>query len=139
MPSYNGEITAKLHGDTFAITEESQNKEVAFKVLTDMVVAAELYQIYGGMPAKVEDRPAFFDSLNERSAPNTPDWAVAEEMLKYPDLPNHEAWTPNVAVVKNLLDTFRTTMDQTPDLNLDEAIAQLQSDLETALEDAPAP
>ena len=139
MPSYNGKITAKLHGDTFAITNESKNKEVAFKVLTDMVVAPELYQIYGGMPAKVEDRPAFFESLNERSAPNTPDWAVAEEMLKYPDLPNHEAWTPNVAVVKNILDTFRTTMDQTPDLNLDDAIAQLKTDLETALKDAPAP
>lgn len=139
MPSYNGEITAKLHGDTFAIMEDSKNKEVAFKVLSDMVVAPELYQIYGGMPAKLEDRPAFFASLDERSAPNEIDWTVAEEMLNYPDLPNHEAWTPNVAVVKNILDTFRTTMDQTPDMNLDEAIAQLKIDLEDALKDAPAP
>ena len=137
MPSYNGKITAKLHGDTFAIMQDSKNKEVAFKVLTDMVVAPELYQIYGGMPAKLEDRPAFFAALDERSAPNTIDWSVAEEMLKYPDLPNHEAWTPNVAVVKNILDTFRTTMDQTPDLNLDEAIAKLKTDLETALNAAP--
>jgi len=139
MPSYNGEITAKLHGDTFAITEDSKNKELAFKVLTDMVVAPELYQIYGGMPAKLEDRPAFFESLDERTAPNEIDWSVAEEMLNYPDLPNHEAWTPNVAVVKNILDTFRTTMDQTPDMNLDEAITQLKSDLEAALQDAPTP
>jgi multiple sugar transport system substrate-binding protein len=139
MPSYNGKITAKLHGDTFAIAEESKNKEVAFKVLSQMVVAPELYQIYGGMPAKVEDRPAFFASLDERSAPNKIDWGVAEEMLKYPDLPNHEAWTPNPAVVKNILDTFRTTMDQTPDMNLDESIAQLKTDLEAALKDAPTP
>jgi multiple sugar transport system substrate-binding protein len=140
MPSYNGKITAKLHGDTFAIMEESKNKEVAFKVLSDMVVAPELYQIYGGMPAQTELRPAFFASLDERSAPNKIDWSVAEAMLAYPDLPNHEAWTPNVAVVKNILDTFRTsTMDQTPDLNMDEAIAQLKSDLEAALKDAPTP
>jgi multiple sugar transport system substrate-binding protein len=139
MPSYNGKITAKLHGDTFAIMEDSTNKEVAFKVLSAMVVAPELYQIYGGMPAVLADRPAFLASLDERSAPNTIDWSVAEEMLNYPDLPNHEAWTPNVAVVKNILDTFRTTMDQTPDLNLDEAIAQLKADLETALKEAPAP
>jgi hypothetical protein len=119
--------------------EESKNKEIAFKVLSDMVVAPELYQIYGGMPAKLEDRPAFFEALSERSAPNEIDWSVAEEMLNYPDLPNHEAWTPNVAVVKNILDTFRTTMDQTPDMNLDEAIAQLKTDLEAALKDAPTP
>jgi multiple sugar transport system substrate-binding protein len=139
MPSYNGKITAKLHGDTFAIMKDSKNKEVAFKVLSDMVVAPELYQIYGGMPAKVEDRPAFFKSLDERSAPNKIDWSVAEEMLNYPDLPNHEAWTPNVAVVKNILDTFRTTMEQTPDLNMDEALAKLKSDLAAALKDAPQP
>ena len=42
-----------------------------------------------------------------------------------------------MAVVKNILDTFRTTMDQTPDLNLDEAIAKLKTDLETALNAAP--
>jgi hypothetical protein len=102
-------------------------------------VAQELYQVYGGMPAQVEDRPAFFASLDERSAPNKIDWAVAEEMLKYPDLPNHEAWTPNVAVVKNLMDTFRTTMEQTPDLNMDEALAKLKDDVEAALKDAPAP
>lgn len=139
VPSYNGKITAKLHGDTFAILEDSKNKEVAFKVLSDMVVDQELPQIYGGMPAVVTDRPAFFAALDERSAPNEIDWSVAEEMLNYPDLPNHEAWTPNPAVVKNLLDTFRNTMDQTPDMNLDEAIAQLKSDLEAALKDAPTP
>jgi multiple sugar transport system substrate-binding protein len=139
MPSYNGEITAKLHGDTFAIMEDSQNKDVAFKVLQEMVVAPELYEVYGGMPAQVELRPAFFESLNERSAPNEIDWAVAEEMLQYPDLPNHEAWTPNPAVVKNIMDTFRTTMEQTPDMNMDEALAQLESDIDAALKDAPTP
>jgi multiple sugar transport system substrate-binding protein len=138
MPSYKGVTTAKLHGDTFAIMEESKNKDVAFKVLSDMVVDKELPNIYGGMPAVVADRPAFFAQLDERSAPNKVDWSVAEAMLAYPDLPNHEAWTPNVAVVKNIMDTFRTTMEQTPDLNMDEAIAKLKSDLDAALKEAPA-
>ena len=52
MPTINGQITAKLHGDTFAIMKASKNQKVAFKVLSKMVVDAELYQIYGGMPAK---------------------------------------------------------------------------------------
>ncbi len=53
-------------------------------------------------------------------------------MLNYPDLPNHESWLPNLAKANTLLGTFRTTMDQTPDLNLDEAIAKLKADLDEA-------
>ncbi len=138
MPTVDGKITAKLHGDTFAILEDSKNKDLAFKVLSQMVVAPELYQIYGGMPAKPEDRPAFFAALDERSAPNKVDWSVAEEMLKYPDLPNHEAWTPNVAKVKDLFDKFRTYMAQTPGLDMDQEIAKLKDQLQALLNEVPA-
>jgi multiple sugar transport system substrate-binding protein len=137
MPSVNGQITAKLHGDTFAILQESKNHDVAFKVLSDMVTDSELPVLYGGIPAVIADRPAFFAALDERSAPNTVDWSVAEAMLAYPDLPNHEAWLPNLAAANPLLGGFRTLMDQTPDLDMDEAIAKLQSDLDAAYKDAP--
>jgi multiple sugar transport system substrate-binding protein len=137
MPTINGEITAKLHGDTFAIMKESKNQDVAFKVLSDMVRDPELFVIYGGIPAVPELRPAFFASLDAKAAPNVIDWSVAEEMLKYPDIPNHEAWLPNLAEANALLGAFRTLMDQTPDLNLDEAIAKLIADLQTAYDAAP--
>jgi len=137
MPEINGQITAKLHGDTFAILKDSKNQDLAFKVLSDMVVDPELAVIYGGMPAVVADRPAFFAAKSKAAEPNTIDWSVAEEMLNYPDLPNHEAWLPNLAEANSLLGAFRTTMDQTPDLNLDEAIAKLQSDLQAAYDAAP--
>jgi hypothetical protein len=84
------------------------------------------------MPAKVEDRPAFFQGLTDRSTPNKPDWSVADEMLKYPDLPNHESWTPAIAQNNALFDKFRTTMDSTPNLDLDKEILKLQSDLDAA-------
>ncbi len=58
-------------------------------------------------------------------------------MLNYPDLPNHEAWLPNLAKSAALLTAFRTTMDSTPDLNMDQAIAKLQSDLQAAYDAAP--
>jgi hypothetical protein len=87
----------------------------------------------------VEDRPDFFAAKSEAAAPNEIDWSVAEEMLKYPDLPNHEAWLPNLAEANAALGAFRTTMDQTPDLNMDEAIAKLQADLQAAYDAAPAP
>jgi multiple sugar transport system substrate-binding protein len=137
MPSVNGKITAKLHGDTFAIMKDSKHQDVAFKVLSAMVVDPDLPIIYGGMPAVVADRPAFFAKLDAASLPNKIDWTVAQEMLKYPDLPNHEAWMPNLAAANPLLGAFRTLMDQTPDLNMDDAIAKLKSDLDTSFNAAP--
>jgi multiple sugar transport system substrate-binding protein len=138
VPTINGKITAKLHGDTFAILKDSKNQQVAFDVLSKMVVAKDLYQIYGGIPAVVADRPEFFAALDARAAPNKIDWAVADEMLKYPDLPNHEAWLPNLIKANGLFTEFRTKMDQTPDLDMDQAIAQLQSDLDAVFKAAPA-
>jgi multiple sugar transport system substrate-binding protein len=139
MPKINGKITAKLHGDTFAILKSSKNQDAAFKVLSKMVVDKELPKIYGGMPAKVEDRPDFFKSLDERTAPNKVDWTVADEMLKYPDLPNHESWLPNLIKANDLFTKFRTLLDQTPNLNVDQEIDKLQSQLDALFKAAPAP
>ncbi len=136
MPEIKGKTTAKLHGDTFAILKDSKNKEAAFKVLSAMVVDKDLYQIYGGMPAREEDRPEFFARLGERTAPNKVDWAVAEEMLLYPDLPNHEAWLPNITKANDLFNKFRTYMDQTPGVDMDAAIADLQAELEAVFKAA---
>lgn len=138
MPTVNGVTTAKLHGDTFAILKESKNKEAAFKVLSAMVVDKDLYQIYGGMPANEADRPEFFAALDARSAPNKIDWSVAEEMLKYPDLPNHEAWMPSFTKAAALFGSWLTYMDQTPDADIDAGIAKLQADLDAVFKEAPA-
>ncbi len=136
MPSVNGKVTAKLHGDTFAILKDSKKQDIAFKVLSQMVVSNELAVMYGGMPAVAADRPAFFAEKDKAAAPNKINWSVAEAMLTYPDLPNHEAWLPNLAKANNLLGAFRTSMDQTANLNLDEAIAKLKSDLDAAYKEA---
>ncbi len=139
MPSVNGKITAKLHGDTFAILKQSKNQEAAFKVISKMVIDPDLEQIYGGLPAKPEDRPAFFKAFDARVAPNKVDWTVAEEMLKYPDLPNHESWLPNLIKANDLFAKFRTLMDQTPDLNMDTEIDKLQGQLTDVFKAAPTP
>jgi len=64
------------------------------------------------------------------------DWTVADAMLKYPDLPNHESWTPNLAVANALFGKFLTTMDSTPNLDMDTAINKLQADLDAAFKAA---
>ncbi|MDQ2807139.1 MAG: extracellular solute-binding protein, partial [Chloroflexota bacterium] len=138
-PTINGKITAKLHGDTFAIMKQSKNQKAAFKVLTAMVVDQDLEQIYGGLPAKIEDRPAFFKAFDARVAPNKVDWSVAEEMLKYPDLPNHESYLPNLIKANDLFNKFRTFMDQTPGLNMDQEITKFQGQLSDVFAAAPTP
>lgn len=139
MPEINGKITAKLHGDTFAILKQSKNQEAAFKVLQKMVVDRELYQIYGGMPAKPEDRPDFFERFDARVAPNKVDWTVVEEMVKYPDLPNHESWLPNLIKANDLFGKFRKLLDQTPGLDVDKEVDTLESQLDAIFKEAPAP
>jgi len=137
VPTINGKVTAKLHGDTFAIMKASKNPKVAFKVLSKMVVDKDLYQIYGGMPAQPADRPDFFASLDKRAAPNKVDWNVAVEMVKYPDLPNHESWLPNMVKANDLFTAFRNKMDQTPGLDMDKEIDKLRADLDAVFKAAP--
>jgi multiple sugar transport system substrate-binding protein len=130
MPTINGKITAKLHGDTFAILKQSKNQTLAFKVLSSMVVDKDLYQIYGGMPANAADRADFFATFNTRIGSNKVDWSVAQEMLKYPDLPNHESWMPNIIKANDAFTKFRTLMDQTPGLDINKEIDKLQAQLD---------
>ena len=136
VPVINGKITAKLHGDTFAILKQSKNQKAAFKALTAMVVDKDLYQIYGGMPATLADRPEFFASLDKRAG-QTIAWSVAEAMVKYPDLPNHESWLPNMTKANDLFAKFRTLMDQTPGLDIDKEIDKLKADLDAVFKAAP--
>ncbi len=137
VPTINGKTIAKLHGDTFAILKQSKNQKAAFKVLSQMVVDKDLYNIYGGMPAKVEDRPDFFKAFDARVAPNKVDWTVAQEMVKYPDLPNHESWLPNLTKANDIFTKWRTYLDGTPGLDVDKEITKLQSDLDAVFKSAP--
>jgi len=130
LPTVNGKTTAKLHGDTFAILKQSKNQAVAFKVLSKMVVDKDLYQIYGGMPAIPGDRAGFFTALSARTGTNKIDWTVADEMLKYPDLPNHESYLPNIIKANDAFTKFRKLLDQTPGLNVDQEIDKLQATLD---------
>ncbi|KAB8139988.1 extracellular solute-binding protein [Chloroflexia bacterium SDU3-3] len=138
LPSVDGKITSNMHGDTFAIMEQSKNKDAAFKVISKMVVDPEVYKIYNVLPAKVEDRASFFADMDKRVAPNKVDWSVAEEMAKYADVPNHEAWMPNVLKANDAFSRFRALMDQTPDLDINAEIDKLQAELDTLFKEPGA-
>jgi multiple sugar transport system substrate-binding protein len=92
VPSYDGKITGKMHGDTFAIMSATKHPKEAFEVYTYMLGegAADLYTIYGGLPARQSQQAAFFKTLDEKFAPNKINWQVALDMIPYLDAPNHE-------------------------------------------------
>ncbi len=98
-PAYNGKITSKMHGDTFAIMKDSKNPDAAWKVYTYMLNegAQELYAIYGGLPARTSQQAEFLAGLDKTFAPNKVNWQVFLDMIPFLDAPNHELGLPNNA------------------------------------------
>lgn len=98
-PSYNGKITSKMHGDTFAIMKDTKNPDAAWKVYTYMLNegAQELYAIYGGLPARTSQQADFLAGLDKTFAPNKVNWQVFLDMIPFLDAPNHELGLPNNA------------------------------------------
>ena len=129
VPSVNGTVTAGIDGDTFSIPAGSKNQTLAFKVLKDMVMDAKLGPIYGGIPGNPALQQTFFDSMKAKSGSNNVDWQVAVQMLKYPDIPHHEAWMPNMSKSESAIDKFKTLLDTTAGLDLTAEIQKLQDAL----------
>lgn len=135
MPSYNGEVTAKLHADTFRILNYGQSEEqqmAAFEVLTYLIGEAspDLLLVYGGMPARPAETDAFFATLDE-TYPHGVDWQVALDSLNYPDNPSHEANMPNFNKADERIGAFYSLLqsDGTIDVNaeLDKLVTELQA------------
>ena len=138
MPSYNGTVTSKLHADTFSIMNGTKNPQEAFEVLQFLLTSPELGQAYGAMPAVTTDQEVYFASLDEKFAPSnksTVKWQVAVDSLAFPDNPSHEEDMPNFPESQNILQNFSKTLRTTPDMDIDAAIEQLTSDLQTAFDD----
>jgi spermidine/putrescine-binding protein len=129
-PTVNGKLTAGGDIDNFAILKQSKNQDAAFKVLTKMALDKDLPKIFGSLPGKAADRPDWYAAMQTRADPNKIDWTVADAMLQYPDIPNHEAWVPNQTKATDVFAKFGTLMAGTPDLNLDSEIAKVQSQLD---------
>jgi len=132
VPSVNGTTTAGMNGDTFAIPAGSKNQAAAFKVLSAMVVDTNLAVLYGGIPGNPANRNDFFAAMNKLTGTNKIDWNVALEMLKYPDIPNHESWMPNMTKSEAILDAFKAKMETTPGLDMPTELDNLQKALDAS-------
>jgi multiple sugar transport system substrate-binding protein len=130
-PSWNGKITAKMHGDTFAIMAASKNPDLAFKVYTYMLGegSADLYGIYGGLPARKSQQAAFLAGLDKTFAPSKVNWQVFIDMIPNMDVPNHELGLPNNAQANDAFNAFGTQLRTNEKLDMDKAIADFETTL----------
>jgi len=135
MPSYNGEVTAKLHGDTYRILNSTEHPEEAFEVLTYLIgdASLDLLSVYGGMPARESDRASFFEDLDAKYTQGV-NWEVVQDSLNYTDNPSHEAWMPNFNRAEDVLQNFTTLLASTPDLDVDAELATLVDDLQAVFD-----
>ncbi|MEM8859852.1 MAG: extracellular solute-binding protein, partial [Chloroflexota bacterium] len=122
MPAdLNGDITAKMHADTFAILEGSDNPDAAFEVMQYLIgdAAGELTQIYGGLPARLSLQSAYFDALDAgQFAGMDINWDVVTASMAYPDNPNHEEGYPNELQARDALAAFDEQLNNNPDFDV---------------------
>ena len=128
-PSYDGQTTAAFNADTFRILKSSKNAEAAFTVLTYLLESEELLSLYGGMPAVEAEQDAFLES-QQGDYTQPIDWQVAKDGVAFADVPNFESYTPAYNQTLDLLNTFGTKWQATPDLDLDAEIADLKAQMQ---------
>ena len=136
LPSYNGEVTARLHADTFRILNSTENPEAAVEFLTYLVGEAslDLLSVYGGMPARPDDQQAFFDGLDEKYTQGV-NWQVVRDSLNYPDTPSHEEPLPNNNKANDRLDSFQSLLRSEADIDVQAEIDALIADLQAIYEE----
>ena len=130
QPTVNGTITSPLHADTFSILKTTKVADAAFKALTAMVASPDLLTAYGAMPADQTKQQAWEDSIDKGFPGMDLDWSVAEAMLAYPDIPNHQSNVPDYAKVRSAMQAFGNNYRTTSGLDMDAELAKLQQTLQ---------
>lgn len=133
-PSYNGQVTSKMHADTFGILKASEHPEEAFEVLTYMLSeegASKLLNIYGGMPARLSMQDDYFEKYGETNFPGAEiTWDVVPASMAYADNPNHEAWMPSYQETVDRYNEFWTNLTNNAGLDLEAEMEVLLVDLQ---------
>ena len=133
VPAYNGEITAKMHADTFEIMKSTEHPDEAFEVMTYLLGPASetLTNIYGGMPARLSQQDTYFERFSAEKFPGRDiNWQVAADSMAYVDNPNHESYMPSFQEANDQYNEFWNTISSGPVDDLDAEIDNLQVELQ---------
>lgn len=137
VPSFEGETTAKLHADTFVISKHTKNPDAAFTAYMYLLQSKELLQAYGAFPAIKSYQEEFFEDLNTKFAPITPNWQVAVDSLAYPDNPNHEEDMPNFLKARQAITDFGTLLRSSANVDVPAETAKLKEQLDVIFAETP--
>lgn len=133
VPAFNGKHTSPLNADTFAILEPSKHPDAAFAALAYLMEERgdELLTLYGGMPAREAERPAFLETLGATDGfPEGADWQVVSDSVQYADVPNFEGAMPKYNETNAILREYRSRWLTTGGLDIDAQIAQLLAEIQ---------
>ena len=133
LPAVDGQTTAKMHADTFAIMKGSKNPEATFEVLSYFIgeKAAEMTQMYGGMPARLSLQGDYFDTFAQGvPGGESVNWDPVVASMAYADNPNHESYMPSPQEANERYNEFWTLVTTDPDLDVDTELDQLVVDLQ---------
>jgi multiple sugar transport system substrate-binding protein len=140
VPEVNGQVTAKMHADTFCIPKGAKNPEAAFTVLTYLLsedVAPKLLEIYGGMPARLALQEDYLATYSEKVFPGQEiNWQVALDSIEFADNPNHESWMPSFQETSEAYTETWTKLAQEPGLDVDAELDALVEKLQTIFDAA---
>jgi len=138
VPSYNenGDVTVKLHADTFRVFKATEHPAEAVEVLLYLTgeAAGDLLQIYGAMPGRISLQEEFFAGMDERFTQGV-DWQVSVDGLAYPDVPNHESNLPNYSKAYDRIGAFQTLYETEAGLDIDAELDTLVSDLQAIFDE----
>jgi multiple sugar transport system substrate-binding protein len=134
-PSYEGNITCKLHTDMVGVMSGGEHPEEAVRVVYEIANSAKLTNVWGALPAVQSLQPAFFTTLDEQF-PQGVNWDTFLAGLDYVDVPNHESNMPNFAQADDRVKAFQSAVDGTADLDVDAAVDELVADLQAIFDAA---
>jgi multiple sugar transport system substrate-binding protein len=136
----DGTPVAKLHGDTFAITEASRNPEAAFQVLTHLLspeISGSLAAVYGGMPARLSLQGDYLDGFFAEKFPTREiDFTIVSDSLGYPDSPNHEEGMPAFREAEALYNSFMQRLENEPEFDVASELNGLRAELQLLFDSA---
>ena len=123
-----------FNADTFRIWKDTQHPEEAFQVLEYLFgdASEQLTTIYGAMPARADQQPAFFESLGSQFETQNPiDWKVTVESASHPDIPNFESAMPHYQETVDKLTEYGSRWGTESGVDMDQQIQDLTSEIQT--------
>ena len=135
IPSNKGVITAPLNADTFSLVKNGLNQDAAFAAMVYLLQdrSDDLLPLYGGIPARAAEQPAFLETLSQTEGwPEDVDWQVALDAIEYADIPNFEDSMPKYNETLDILKKYRSRWTTTPGLNMDQEIEALRAEVQAA-------